>query len=934
MPATKRSARSCFLIVSLLALLSLLGPLTACGDAANGEPALDGDGETNENADTETDTPQQASLFVEGCPKAGEAWAKTIGNPLLAAQGPDAVGRVGDFLLMNSQAAFVIESAEAHNAYYLYGGIVVDAVAITECKQAGPERFEEIGFLMGTLVATDYTASRLRAFRADKVEVINDGRDGKAAVVRATGSDDYFWIVEYELLRSKVNKGERKDMTQPFGLTITVDYILPPNSSVLQIVVTYANETSAEQSLITAAEAMFGDTTTPRYYPFSALAVSSITVDIGLPWIAAQSAAGDGAWAFAMKDANFGTVNISGVTALLDVNQVTTQSLTLAAKGSQGDSASKTYYLSVGPTDGNSATRQLMAQDRKLVPNKPFTTTAISGTVQDKATGAPLGGVVVELQGKTKSDTWRPLDSFVSGADGSFSGAYPNFGSKAPELRLVAKSKGHADSDGATVSAATPPPYTLQVPVAGLLHYEIRDEKDALIPAKILLYQNDIMVERLFALGKADERSLPPGLYTAEISRGYEYDIQSQTIEIKPGKTTTLKSVLTHRLDTAGFLTVDAHCHAGPSPDNTISLAERMASVAGEGLEVVVSTDHEYVGSWKSGIEETELGGFVATVTGQEVTASMPEHTNMYPVVPDYAANARGGFVPWYKKTLGEIFAAERQRGAQIVALNHPRRGNYMSLIRYNRLTGKPDLDDPTLLGYPAAAELWSFDFNTIELMNDPEVIFMDPAKPDYQGTFDDWMSFLNLGHRITGIGVSDAHDYALPGRPRVYFASSTDDPGAFKEEDLVKAMKEGRVVLSTGAFARVSIGEAGLGDTLTATSGTADLKLHIEALPEIDVAYFKVFVNCDQVATIATTGPDAIVKYDGTIPLTFERDAHVVVVGFGRKPVPRAFGTFDPTNVARFVTNAIFLDKDGNGQFDAPGGKACTYDLNPPAAR
>ena len=921
-------------VLPILALFLLAGVLAACSGSDNQEPpaVLDGDADSVEQ-ENEAEAEVAASLFVEGCPQAGKTLAKKITNPLLKVVGPDAISREGDFLLMNERAAFVIEAAEGRNAYYLYGGIVVDAVALQDCRQAGPERFEEIGFLMGNLVATDYTASKLRAFRADKVEVVNDGSDGQAAVVRATGTDDYFWLVEHELLKAKLRAGESKALSQPFGLTISIDYILPPNSGVLSIVVTYGNEKAEEQELITAAEAMFGDSTDARYFAGSVLAVSGINIDMNLPWIAAQGASADGAWAFAMNNANFGTINISGVTALLDMTQVTSKIMKLAPKGAEGASASKTYYLSVGPTDSNSATRAIMDIDTKLVPSKPFSQAEISGTVKDKASGAALSGVRVELQGKNKSETWMPLDSFITNAEGGFGGVYPDFGSKAPELRLVAKAQGHADSAAVAVGAATPS-YTLEVPVSGLLHYEIKDEQGALIPAKIMLYQGEIVAARLFALGKAAERSLPPGSYTAEISRGYEYDIQSQTIEIKAGETTTLSSVLTRRIDTTGFLSVDAHCHAGPSPDNQISITERMATVAGEGLEVVVSTDHEYVGSWKAGLDEAELGGFVATVTGQEVTASMPEHTNMYPVEPRFAENARGGFVPWYNKTLGQIFAAERARGAQIVALNHPRRGNYMSLIRYNRLTGKADLADPTILGFAAGAELWSFDFNTIELMNDPEVIFMDPARPDYQGTFDDWMSFLNLGHRVTGIGVSDAHNFALPGRPRVFFASQTDAPGSFVEGDLVKAMKEGRALLSTGAFARVGIGAAGMGDTLTATSGQAELSLHIEALPEIDVTYVKVFVNCDLAATIKTSSPDAIVKFDGKIPLTFDKDAHVVVLGFGQKRIPRAFGSFDPTNVARFVSNAIFLDKDGNGQFDAPGGKTCQYDLNPPAAR
>jgi hypothetical protein len=82
-------------------------------------------------------------------------------------QGPDAVGTVGDFLLMNEKAAFIVQNAAHANAYYLYGGILVDAVALDGCEQASLERFQELGLLVGSLNSTDFTQSILRFFRAE-----------------------------------------------------------------------------------------------------------------------------------------------------------------------------------------------------------------------------------------------------------------------------------------------------------------------------------------------------------------------------------------------------------------------------------------------------------------------------------------------------------------------------------------------------------------------------------------------------------------------------------------------------------------------------------------------------------------------------------------------------------------------------------------------
>jgi hypothetical protein len=417
------------------------------------------------------------------------------------------------------------------------------------------------------------------------------------------------------------------------------------------------------------------------------------------------------------------------------------------------------------------------------------------------------------------------------------------------------------------------------------------------------------------------------------VTRGFEYTSYQGAVTVTAGATSELSTTLVHSVDTSGFLSMDGHIHSGFSADNKISVPDRIATVAGEGLEVAVSTDHEFIDNWQWGIDKDGLVEWVATVTGQEVTATLPEHTNMYGVTPDFSIDARGGYVKWFGMDIAQVFSAEATRGAKLRQLNHPRNGcNYMCKIKYDRITGLPLLTDPTKLAFKADASLWTWDFDAIEYQNGPQWVFLDKSNPDSTGIFDDWMSFLNMGHLITAVGNSDAHDYEIPGSPRNFFSSPTDNPSDFKEEYIVKAVKEGRVLVSNGAFARVTIdGTAGMGDLVTNTSGQVSLNVHIEAPPEIDVAYFKVYVNCDQVFTTPTTSPDATVKYDGTLMVPVSKDSHIVVLGFGKKAMPRGLSQYNPAQVPRFTTNAVYVDFDGNGKYDPPGGKACSYDLNPP---
>ena len=868
-------------------------------------------------------------LFLEGCPVAGRALARRIADPGVHMDGTDAIGRAGDFLLATGKAAFIVEDAGRHNAYYLYGGILVDAVALDGCAQAGPERFQELGIMMGMLNLADFPQSTLRAFRADHVDVINDGSDGKAAVVRATGTDDLFWLVEDELLSRVFNDGGLKPRSGPLGLDITIDYVLDPGASVVRVDVTYKNRDLAGKSMLAGATALFGGAARQAYYSDNVVSIGGLEIDSSVPWLSAS--AGDGAWAFAMGATNWGTTNISGMVALIDLSQAVSDPILLAAAGLPDDARTVHYFLAVGPTDANSAIRALQPFNPEPIPGMPYTLRPLEGHVHDAASGDPIVGALVDLEAKNTNGTWRVLDGFRTAADGAFAGEIPDFGAQTPPYRLAVHAAGHPDPTPTDVAPAATGPFALTVDPAGTVRWDIRDGTGAAMPAKILLTQDGAFRDHIFVGPGPGQRLEPPGVYDVSVTRGFEYAPWYGQITVTAGQSTDLPVTLQHDVDTTGWMSVDTHCHAYLSPDNTISVPDRIATVAAEGLDIVVSTDHEAIDDWTWGIVADGLQAFVGTIVGQEVTATLPEHCTMAGVKPEPDVDARGGIPQWYGLDLDQLFQAMRHRGAAVVGINHPQ--GYLADIRYNGVTGLADLDDPTRLDWAPGARLWSWNFDIFELMNGTRRIFRNPGETG-NILFDDWMSFFNLGHRIWAVGSSDAHDYEIPGTPRTYFASSTDEPGAFVMDDFVTAMHQGHMVASAGAFARVVVdGHAGPGDTVTDTDGTVDVSVHIEAIPQIDVAWFKVFVNCDLAATVAATAPDAVVKYDGGVPVTITKDSHIVVVGFGAGPMPDGFAAIAATGAPRFVANPVFVDFDGNGKFDAPGGKTCTYDLDPPVS-
>lgn len=867
---------------------------------------------------------RERSLTAEGCPPVGRSLAKKIEDPALGMQGPDALGGVGDYLLMNERAAFIVSGMGRVDTYYYYGGILIDAVALEGCGQANPEQFEELALFVGELDPAALKTFGIRAFKGERVEVLNDGSDGGEAVVRVHGTDDFFWIVEFELMRLAYGSlGFHKAMTRPLGLELFVDYILPPDSAVLRVEFNLVNRDKKKRRVFTGAGAFFGDSTELRYYHDRNVNIPGFFMDATLPGLV--SSGGNGAWAFGMEDVDLATMNLSGFNVFLNT-RLFRHRIILRSAGKAGDSAKVVHYLAVGDSDFNSALvnlnlanpRPLKGWDIELVP--------LSGTASELDTGAPLQGVKIEIEMKNSLDEWSFIDGFQTGAKGRFSGMVPDLGK---EYRLVASLQGRPEPEPIYFNPASTSNIDVAFRIGAKLAYEVKDGDGRGLPARIVLYRNGEPARTIYCRHGSGEALVVPGHYEVSVVRGYEYVPYHGRVSIEPGKTAELSAVLVHAVNTDGYLSADMHLHAGPSGDSKITFSQRIDTVAAEGLEVAVSTEHEAVFSWQPGVDETGLHDWVAVVTGEEVTATIPEHINMFPVEPRFDIDARGGPIKWYGMDIGEIYGAIRERGAGIVQLNHARNNcAYMCMIDYDRKTGRARLKHPEYIGLRPGDSLWSWNFDTIEYQNGNARVFMDPKNKKATGTFEDWMSFVNLGHRITAVANTDTHGLSLPGSPRTYFASPTDKPAQFQAEQLVKSLKQGKALASTGAFARVKIdGKAGMGDTALTTNNEVELWVHIESIPEIDVTHFKVFVNCDQVLQVDIPPTSEVVKYDGHLQVPISRDSQVVVLGFGKNFLPRGLRQFDPLGVPRFTTNPIYVDHGADG-YQPPGWDGCKYTL------
>ncbi len=857
------------------------------------------------------ETPANATgdgLFTQGCPVPGQAAARSLKAANEAPWGSEALAGPGDVVLLNEKAAFVIQNVDDVDTYYHYGGQPIDAVAVDGCEQAGPELFEEMGFLVGQLELTDFNQSTLHQVRGEAIRIVADGSDGGPAIVEVDATDDRFWLVEETLARAVWNSGGRKPLGDLYGLDMTLRYTLDPGATALQMEVILDGEPVTD-GFVTGALVFPSDEVDVNEFANGNLDVGGFGLDLDVPWLAMGRTTG--AQAVAMPDSTMAYTEVAGVRALLDMGQALAP---LEVTGA-AEPPSTRFLLSVGPTDAASASAGFEPYFPE--PVKGSTWADVSGTVADAA--GPVAGATVTVYADNGDGDAEVLDTLVTDASGRFSGRTLKL---AGPWTLVASADGRDDSAAVEISSG---PAALQLGAAGKLTIDAVDDAGVGVPVRVELQRDDGAHTVRYAL-PGDTVDLPPGTWHAWVTHGYEDALVQADVVVPESGEGTLSVTVAHVVDTTGWASIDTHVHQEASADSRTLATERFRTVAASGLDIMVSTDHEAIIDLSDALDASGAGEFLTYGLGSEVTAVIPEHTNPWPMPPD-EADPRGSPVRWYGLGFPGIYAAERARGARVIQLNHSRVNGecgILCVLDWDRGADDPATDDPEALAMPAAQPVWSWDFDAFELLNSARSPLLDPADPRHTGALVDWFAFLNLGHPVTGTAVTDVHEAQIPGEPRTYVRVADDSQGAFTVDDAADAELEGAAVISAGAFATVEIAGAGPGDVVSVGDGAATLHVNVQAIPEIDVAKVYVLVDCDLVATLDATDPAGVVKLDADVPLTLARDAYVVVLGFGDEDMPRGFDDYDQRNVPRVLTNPIFVDVDGDGAWTAPGAKTC----------
>lgn len=216
--------------------------------------------------------------------------------------------------------------------------------------------------------------------------------------------------------------------------------------------------------------------------------------------------------------------------------------------------------------------------------------------------------------------------------------------------------------------AATPATYGVADEINGRLHQEFVMNGDVTLP-------------------------VPPGEHRVLVSRGYEWDLVDTTVTIAAGETKQIAAELTHSVDSTGAMCADFHIHSLHSADSSDPVGYKVKGAIADGLEIPVSSEHEWVVDFQPEIVTLAMTEWAFGVASSELTTFTWGHFGVVPLTPNGAVN--NGAVEWIGKTPAETFAAAHAQPTRpVVIVNHPRSegfAGYFSAARYDRTNNTGD---------------------------------------------------------------------------------------------------------------------------------------------------------------------------------------------------------------------------------------------------
>jgi len=769
----------------------------------------------------------------------GLAVARQISDSADLITGPLAHGRIGDYLLDNGLVRFIVQDIAQRDMYSVgcFGGNIIDAEVV---GRPGLDNFLEIQPAVNVETVIN----------AQTLEIVNDGSDGEAAIIRTCGPDDLLDFVNPSTVVQQAGvpfPAGANDVDQ--NVEGCTEYILEPGASALRVETTIFNNdptqirplvgdfinAAGEVELWGSGAAGIGEQLTANLGVLSYIGFGQAQgVDYSHVTVPFPGAT--------LSSSFFST---SGVAYILQNN-----SIILALFGAPSPfivpaNGSNTFTRYFGVGDGSGA---------NAIDLENLVKGTASGEVSGCVTvgGAPAPGARVSA-GPTSGGITSLKSNWTADENGCYQGTLPQGSYGIAAWREGTPFEGGGASPlvhNIVIAAGAPVVQDFALPATGSLSVTVTDESGSAIPARVSVIgfdpspefvfttgvlgpettglfrdQNDIVPFGVTALRYADASGsavldVEPGSYQLVVSRGTEYSIYEAPLTITAGATTNVAAQIAHVLDTSGFVSSDFHVHGINSADSRVSHRDRVFQFAGEGVDNIIMTDHHSHTDLTPTISALGFTPFVASTIGEEITTWDTGHYNAYPMTID-TSRVSGGSTDWgraaapgadfaslgaYILTPAEIDALATTGATAtadtVVQINHIDSHFVPMKIDTSLVPPASGLTPSELLNYrmdPAAGNLFHL-FKALEVWNSDSRGGQSNFLDERMGI---WFNLLNQGLLTTAIADTDTHRFSNleSAGARTWTAASNDSPPSIDKGEVAQAVAAGRAIGGQGLF-------------------------------------------------------------------------------------------------------------------------------------
>jgi hypothetical protein len=802
-----------------------------------------------------------------GARAAHQARAGRIDDAKLIRQPADARQKVnvGDFLLTNEKIALYIEDKGLSDGYARFGGeiLAIDQVG-EDGLPLGLSRYGETLMALST-----------EMIEPDSVTVLQDGSDGQAAVVRVMGT-----------LKPTPFLGSLKGLfPDNFGLPAIYDYVLEPGAEHVTIRLGVHNTgTEAANFALDEMHGFFHYSRNQLFTPEQGYGaqkgdVSLVAFDSG-PW--------NFAWRTPGRPLAF-AIEVSGFQYF-------------TGKGFKVGPGEVFFHDHVQIVGGGPDLDGLLAAVRRV--DKDDSQREIKGTLGD-ASGAPVPGAFVHVYGADG----RYLSRARTDDQGAFTVHAPRAAAK-----LIASRAGYSPDEGITLGADdTTAKLTLQP--NGRIHVVAQGSaNEGAVPVRVQVIPTVTIADPPDERGEKPEINgrlyqefavtgeatliVPPGEHRVLVSHGYEWDLVDTMVTVGAGQTVEVPATMVHSVDTTGVMCADFHIHSFYSADSTDPVEHKVRGALADGLDIPVSSEHEWVVDFQPIIEKLGMTKWAHGIPSEELTTFSWGHFGVLPLRPR-PDQVNLGAVDWIGKDAPEVFdLVHQQPDKPLLIVNHPSGSSsfssYFNAALLDRAQGKGK-----------KAQMWSDHFEAVEVFNDSSL------DDNRTASVADWFSLLSHGKRAWAVGSSDSHHLRSSpvGYPRTCLSFGHDDLTQITPEGVRDAVASGNIVVSGGLYMTVvGANEAPvIGQDVSVEGNMLQLTARVQAASWVEAGSIEVIVDGKTASEVPLAmmagGPGK--RFENQLSIPIESGDHWVVL---HAKGPGDLAPLHPGRKPFAVANPIFV--------------------------